>query len=84
MIKPGQHGFMKGRSCLTSLIFFYDHVIQLVDEGKTANIVYLDFSQTFDSVTHGILLEKLAACGLWTSRLFAGQRTSWSAGPRDW
>ena len=24
MIRPSQHGFMKGRSCLTNLISFYD------------------------------------------------------------
>ena len=25
-IRPSQHGFMKGRSCLTNLISFYDQV----------------------------------------------------------
>lgn len=30
-IKPSQHGFMKGKSCLTNLISFYDKVIYLVD-----------------------------------------------------
>ena len=24
VIRPSQHGFMKGRSCLTNLISFYD------------------------------------------------------------
>lgn len=38
-------------------------MIQLVDEEKVFNVVYLNFSQAFDSVTHGILLEKLAASG---------------------
>ena len=40
-IRPSQHGFMKGRSCLTTLISFYDQVTRLVDEGKA--VVYLDF-----------------------------------------
>ena len=31
-IGPGQHGFMRGRSCLTSLSSFYDQVTHLVDE----------------------------------------------------
>lgn len=66
---------------LTSFISFYDQVIQLVDEGKVFNVVYLDFSQAFDSVTHGILLEKLAACGLRTSRLFAGDSVAGVLGP---
>ena len=63
-IRPSQHGFMNGRSCLTNLISFYDKVTRLVDEGKAVNVVYLDFSKAFDTVPHNILMEKLAAHGL--------------------
>ena len=55
---------MNGRSCLTNLISFYDKVTRLVDEGKVVDVVYLDFSKTFDTVPHNILMEKLAAHGL--------------------
>jgi len=40
-IRPSQHGFMKGRSCLINLISFYDQVTRLVDEGKAVDVVYL-------------------------------------------
>jgi len=63
-IRPSQHGFMKGRSCLTNLISFYDQVTHLRDEGKAVDVIYLDFSKAFDTVLHNILLEKLAARGL--------------------
>ena len=63
-IRSSQHGFMKGRSCLANLIFCYDLVNHLVDEGNAVGVVYLKFGKAFDTVSHSILLENLAACGL--------------------
>ncbi|GAB0176192.1 mitochondrial enolase superfamily member 1 [Grus japonensis] len=64
VIRPSQHVFMKGRSCLTNLISFYGKVTHLVDEGKAVDVIYLDFSKAFDTISHSIFLEKLAAHGL--------------------
>ena len=48
-IRPSQHGFTNGRSCLTNLFSFYDKVTRLVGEGQAVDVVYLDFSKAFDT-----------------------------------
>ncbi|PKU46081.1 rna-directed dna polymerase from mobile element jockey-like [Limosa lapponica baueri] len=83
VIRPSQHGFMKGRSCLTNLISCYDKVTHLVDERKAVDIVYLDFNKAFEMVSHSILLEKVAAHGLhgstlhWVKNWLEGQAREW-------
>ncbi|GAB0184114.1 mitochondrial enolase superfamily member 1 [Grus japonensis] len=44
VIRPSQHGFMKGRCCLTNLISFHDKMTCLVEEGKAVDVVCLDFT----------------------------------------
>ncbi|KAJ7427272.1 hypothetical protein WISP_08597 [Willisornis vidua] len=63
-IRPSQHGFRMGRFCLTDLVSFYDQVTHLVDEGKAVDVVYLDFTKVFNTVSHNMLPEKLAANSL--------------------
>ncbi|GAB0182338.1 mitochondrial enolase superfamily member 1 [Grus japonensis] len=60
IIRHSQHGFTKGKPCLTNLVSFYDKVTQQMDEGKAVDVVFLDF----DTALHSILLDKLSSCGM--------------------
>ncbi|GAB0181788.1 mitochondrial enolase superfamily member 1 [Grus japonensis] len=70
VIGSGQHGFTKGKSCLTNLTAFYNGMTCWVYEGRAVGVVYLDFSKAFDTISHNILVSKLRKCGLdeWTAR----------------
>ena len=68
---------MKGKSCLTSLIVFYDELNRLVDEGTAVHVVYLEFGKAFDTASSHlalsplkIIIDKLRKYGLhkWTVR----------------
>ena len=58
-----QHRFMKGKSCLSNLISFYDRVTCL-DEGKAVDVILPDFSKALDTVALNVLLDKLSSCEL--------------------
>ena len=61
IIRSCQHGFTKSKSCLTDMISFYSG---MVDERTAVDIVYLDFRNASDSISHETCLEKLLMGGL--------------------
>lgn len=75
MIRSSQHWFMKG---LSNLVSFFDRVTSLADEGKAVDVVYLNFSKASNTVSHSILLEKLAAQWLrWMHSLLGKKLAGW-------
>lgn len=52
--QESQHGFRKRKSCLTNLVAFYNEGDALVDERTAMDVVCLDFSKVFNSVSHVI------------------------------
>lgn len=70
-IRPSQHGFVKSRSWLTNLISFYDGVTFLVDEGKAADVFYLDFARAFDTFLIALSWRNWQPVA-WTGALFTG------------
>ncbi|KAF4803159.1 hypothetical protein TURU_017789 [Turdus rufiventris] len=80
-IRPSQHGFRRSGSRLSNLVSFQNQVAHLVDVRKAVDVVCLDFSKAFDTVSHITLLEKLQPVA-WTGALFGGLSTAWMARPR--
>ena len=52
LINGSQHGFTKGRSCLTNLLEFFEKGTNEIDKGKPFDYIYLDFAKAFDKVPH--------------------------------
>lgn len=63
IIRSHQQGFTKGKPCSDKLPAFYNEATGLVEEGR-ANMVHLDYSEAFTSVSHKILIQKLMNYGL--------------------
>ena len=64
LTNDSQHGFTKGRLCLTNLLSFYRNVYEAVDNYENYDIIYLDFSKALDKVPHDRLLSKVRAHGI--------------------
>jgi len=64
LIGNSQHGFRKGRSCLSNLLSILDKVTGSVDSGNSIDVIFLDFAKAFDKVPHKRLTMKLESHGI--------------------
>ena len=64
IICRNQHGFRKGRSCLTQLLNHVDLILKNLLNNSDTDAIYLDYAKAFDKVDHLILLEKIHAYGI--------------------
>ena len=64
IIDVTQHGFTKGRSCLTNLLTSRNAWTAAVDKGIPVDVIYIDFSRAFDTVPHSELIKTLVRLGI--------------------
>ena len=73
LLSPTQHGFQKGRSCITNLLLARETWAESLDSGLHLDVVFIDFSKAFDKVPHRRLLRKLNSYGI------SGKLLTWIA-----
>ena len=80
LLSPNQHGFVPRRSCCTQLLHAFNDWTISIDEHRSTDIIYFDFSKAFDSVPHTRLLQKLECYGIngqllkWFESFLTGRR----------
>ena len=63
-ISSNQHGFIKGRSTLTNLIYLEQFIIDKLEFGSQIDVIYTDYVKCFDRVNQSILVQKLEKFGI--------------------
>ena len=64
IISSKQHGFQKGKSCLTQLLAHYDDLLSNALHGNETDVIFIDFAKAFDKIDHNLLLKKLSLYGI--------------------
>ena len=64
LMSDSQHGFRSGRSVQMNMVDFLNTTTKWLDEGRSFDVLYLDFAKAFDKVCHRRLLVKLEEWGV--------------------
>lgn len=64
LLSPKQHAFVPKKSCVTQLLTVPHDLGKPLEAGHESDVLYLDFSDAFDSVPHNLLLHKLSLYGI--------------------
>uniref|UniRef100_A0A8C5QTN4 Reverse transcriptase domain-containing protein n=1 Tax=Leptobrachium leishanense TaxID=445787 RepID=A0A8C5QTN4_9ANUR len=63
-LTPDQSGFRPNHSTTTALLKVCNDIQAGMEQGNLTGAIFLDFAKAFDTVDHGILLEKLKNSGI--------------------
>uniref|UniRef100_A0A8C5LQ70 Reverse transcriptase domain-containing protein n=1 Tax=Leptobrachium leishanense TaxID=445787 RepID=A0A8C5LQ70_9ANUR len=68
-LTPDQSGFRPNHSTTTALLKVCNDIQAGMEQGNLTGAIFLDFAKAFDTVDHGILLQKLKNSGIGDSTL---------------
>ena len=64
IFNQNQFGFRNNHSTFVALIILVENLVDALDNGNCAVGIFLDFQKAFNTVDHGILLDKLYCYGI--------------------
>jgi len=64
LLYRGQFGFREKSSTSDAILEFLDATVDAIDHKQSVIAVFLDFAKAFDTVSHGILVDKLEHVGI--------------------
>lgn len=79
ILSQTQSGFRQGHSTITAAISVTNDIITALDDKKSCAALFIDLSKAFDSVDHGLLLQRLNCIGFsnpvlsWFSNYLTGR-----------